>query len=253
MRTSRIILAAALAACLSAPGLAAEIPAAVSAAVADSARPAEDTKRDADRKPAEILAFIDIKPGTRVAELIPGGGYFTRLFGMLVKPGGHVYALIPPPRPDVPNSAAAINAIAADARYGNITVLTLSYTEGALAAGLPQPVDVVFTSNNYHDIHNRLGDAGMVDFNRRALEALKPGGAYIVIDHATAAGRGAEDARTLHRIDPEIIKAEAIAAGFQLAGSSDALHNPADPHTAKAFDASIRGKTDQFVFKFVKP
>ena len=246
-----IVVAAALAASLSTPCLAADIPAAVSAAVADSARPAADTARDANRKPAETLAFADIKAGSQVAELMPGGGYYTRLLSMLAGPDGHVYVLAPPPRPDGSNPAAAANAIAADAHYGNVTVQSLSYTDRAL--GLSQPMDVVWTSDNYHDIHNNLDSAGMQTFNARVFEALKPGGMYIVLDHAAAAGHGADDTRTMHRIDPETVKAEVTAAGFKLVGSSDALRNADDPHTVPIFDASIRGKTDQFILKFVKP
>jgi len=246
-----ISAAAALAACLSTPCLAADVPAVVSTAVADSARPAADTARDANRKPAETLAFADIKAGARIAELMPGGGYYTRLLSALAGPGGHVYVLTPPPRPNGPDPAAAAQAIAADAHYANITVQPLSYTDRAL--GLAQPVDVVWTSINYHDIHNNLDSAGMQDFNKHVFEALKPGGMYIVVDHAAAAGRGAEDTHSLHRIDPETVKAEVTAAGFKLVGSSDVLHNANDPHTAPVFDPGIRGKTDQFILKFVKP
>jgi predicted methyltransferase len=164
---------------------------------------------------------------------------------------GHVYVLTPPPRPNGPDPTAAASAIAADAHYGNVTVLPLSYTERAL--GLPRQVDVVWTSSNYHDIHNTLADAGMKGFNKRVFEALKPGGMYIVIDHAAASGHGTDDTKTLHRIDPETVKAEVTAAGFKLSGSSGALHNANDPHTAPVFEADIRGKTDQFILKFVKP
>jgi predicted methyltransferase len=244
MRASRIVIVAALAACLSSPGLAADVPAAVAAAVADKARPASDAARDANRKPAEALAFAGIQPGSKIAELIPGGGYFTRLLSSIAGTGGQVYALTGPNR-------TAIDAIAADAHYGNVTVLPLSFTERAL--GLPQSVDVVWTSNNYHDVRNAQGGVGMKNFNQRVFEALKSGGIYIVIDHTAAAGRGDDDSRTLHRIDPETVKADVIAAGFTLAGSSDVLRNPDDPRTATVYDASIRGRTDQFILKFVKP
>ena len=253
MRAS-LFAAAALAACLSVSSLAAGIPAAVSAAVADSARPAADTARDAGRKPAETLAFIGIKPGAQIAELLPGGGYFTRLLSVLAGPKGHVYALTPPPRPNAPagapDPAAAVSAIAADAHYGNISVAPLA--AGAPALGLSQPVDVIWTSDNYHDLHNQP-NADLAGFNKHVFEALKSGGLYIVIDHAAATGHGAGDTRTLHRIDVETVKAEVTAAGFKLAGSSDVLHNAQDPHTAPIFDASIRGNTDQFILKFVKP
>ncbi len=240
----------ALAACLSASCLAADIPAPVAAAVADSARPAADTARDAGRKPAQTLAFVGIKPGAQVAELLPGSGYFTRLLSVLAGPSGHVYALSPPPRPGAPARPDPIAALAADPHYGNISALTLTTTAQAL--GLPHPVDVVWTSDNYHDLHN-IPNADIAAFNKHVFEALKHGGVYIIIDHAAASGHGTNDTRTLHRIDPETVTAEVTAAGFGLAGSSDALHNPQDDHTLKVFDPAIRGKTDQFILKFVKP
>jgi len=248
-------VAAFTAACLSASCMAAEIPAAVSAAaaaaVADTARPAADTARDASRKPAETLAFADIKPGAQIAELLPGMGYYTRMLSVLAGPDGHVYTLYPPRRPNAPDLEAAGKAIAADPHYGNVTVLPLSHTDRAL--GLPRPVDLVWTSDNYHDLHNMLTSAEMKEFNQHVFEALKPGGAYVVVDHAAAAGHGTDDTKSMHRIDPETVKAEVTAAGFKLSGSSNALHNPDDPHTAPIFDPSIRGKTDQFILKFVKP
>jgi predicted methyltransferase len=226
-----------------------KIPAAVAAAVADKGRPDADKERDANRKPAEVVAFAGIKKGDKVVELLPGGGYFTRIFSKVVGDKGVVYALAPPRRPDAPagapDPAAAVTAIAAD--HKNVKVGSI--TDGNWA---PEPVDVVWTSDNYHDVHNRP-NADLMAFNKHAFDALKPGGTYIVIDHAAAPGSGLKDTSTLHRIDPEAVKSEVTAAGFTFAGESDALRNPADPHTAGVRDPSIRGKTDQFVFKFRKP
>jgi len=228
------------------------VPAYIAAAVADSGRPDEDKQRDADRKPAETIAFAGIKPGAQVAELIPGHGYFTRLFSQVVGPKGHVYALVPPKRAEAPASApepaAVINAIAADARYSNLSVQTMTVTK----LEFPKSVDFVWTSQNYHDLHNRAG-LDLAVFNKEVFDALKPGGFYIVLDHAAAPGSGARDTSTLHRIDPEVVKSEVLAAGFVLAGQSDLLHATQDPHTAAVFDPSIRGKTDQFILKFRKP
>lgn len=247
-RYSCLLSGALLAACLVAgpASAAAKIPAAVSAAVADKGRPETDTARDADRKPAEVVAFAGIKKGDHVAELFPGAGYFTRIFSKVVGNKGVVYAITPPARPNGPDMAGAINAFAAD--YKNIKVVPLD-PGGKLA---PEPVDVVWTSLNYHDLHNRP-NADLAAFNKTVFDALKPGGTYIVIDHAAEAGSGARDTSTLHRIDPATVKSEVTGAGFVLAGESDVLHNPQDPHTANVRDPSIRGKTDQFVFKFRKP
>jgi predicted methyltransferase len=228
----------------------AAIPKPIEAAVADSARPAADKDRDANRKPAEVIAFAGIKPGQKVAELFPGGGYFTRIFSGVVGAKGHVYALAPGPRPNAPAGArdmsAPVKAIAADAHYANVSVGTMSLQE----LKLPEPVDVVWTSQNYHDFHN-VPDTDMVAFDKQVLAALKPGGLFIVEDHAAEPGSGVRDTRTLHRIDPEVVKKEAMDAGFVFVGESDVLKNPDDPHTANSHE--VHDKTDQFVFKFRRP
>lgn len=225
---------------------------AIAAAVADPNRPESDKQRDASRKPAETLVFTGVKPGWVVAELLPGGGYFTRIFSKAVGPSGHVYALVPAPAADapadVPDFAARVKAIAADPNYSNVTVVVEPFSQ--LKA--PVPVDLVWTSQNYHDLHNFPGiDVGV--FNQLVFDALKPGGIYLVLDHAAEPGSGARDTATLHRIDADIVKKEVLAAGFVLVGSSDLLRQPADSHAVKVFDPSVRGRTDQFILKFQKP
>jgi len=231
---------------------AAAAPGAVAAAVANPLRPPADIQRDAARLPAETLAFAGVKPGDRIGELLPGGGYFTRLFSLVVGPRGHVYAWVPE-RPanapaDMPDFAARVKAIAAEKAYANVSVLV--QPSGKLS--FPARLDLVWTSQNYHDFHN-IRDLDIGALNRQIFAALKPGGIYLVLDHAAAPGSGARDTSTLHRIDPEAVKSEVIAAGFVLAGSSDLLRRPADTHELKVFDPSIRGNTDQFILKFRKP
>src|SRR5258706_11421415 len=121
------ILTAALAAALvlaATCASAASIPDNIAAAVADSSRPDADKTRDANRKPAETLAFTGVKPGAQIAELLPGGGYFTRIFSKAVGASGHVYALVPAPLADaladVPDFAARVKAMAADPNYANV-------------------------------------------------------------------------------------------------------------------------------------
>ncbi|MFL6603805.1 MAG: class I SAM-dependent methyltransferase [Steroidobacteraceae bacterium] len=229
-----------------------KMPAYIAGAVADPARPAEDKQDDQNRKPAETVQFAGIKPGDKVVELVPGRGYFTRIISKVVGPKGHVYALSPPRRPnaapDSPDPVSWTTAIAADPAYSNVSVQAGSIAKIAV----PEPADVVFTSRNYHDVHN-VPNIDLAAFNKSVFEALKPGGMYIVLDHAAAKGSGARDTSTLHRIDPEAVKAEALAAGFVLAGQSNVLANPQDAHTAPVFDSSVKGKTDQFILKFRKP
>jgi len=118
----------------------------------------------------------------------------------------------------------------------------------------PEPVDLVWTSQNYHDLHDSFAKpADLAQVNAAIFRALKPGGIYVVLDHAALPGSGLSATETLHRIDPATVRAEVEAAGFVYVGESDVLRNPNDPHTAKVFDPSIRGHTDQFVFKFRKP
>jgi predicted methyltransferase len=234
------------------PARAASIPDNIAAAVADGNRPPADRERDANRKPAETLAFTGIKPGAQVAELLPGGGYYTRLFSKAVGPSGHVYALVPAPLPDAPadapDFAARVKAIAADPNYANVSVVVEPFSR----LGVPAPVDLVWTSQNYHDLHNFPGlDVGI--FNKMVFDDLKPGGIYLILDHAAEAGSGGRDTGTLHRIDRQTVEQEVLAAGFVLVGGSDLLRQPGDKHTLKVFDPQVRGKTDQFILKFRKP
>jgi len=169
--------ASALASCLLSTVIqAAGIPKAVSAAVADPARPQEDKDRDANRKPAEVVAFAGIKPGDKVVDLLAGGGYFTRIFSGVVGPKGKVYTVGFPPRPNAPAGAPnPLAAIAADPHYSNVTVVSGRVNE----LTLPEPVDVIWTSDNYHDLHNAPGDI-VPGFNKKMFDLLKPGGTFIV-------------------------------------------------------------------------
>lgn len=245
LRHSMIASSLALVAGLSAlPAFAASVPANITAAVADASRPAEDKARDADRKPAESLAFAGVKEGDQVVDFLPGTGYFTRIFSKAVGPKGHVLALLPP---GADKFAAAAKAIAADKNYSNVAEAEKKVSE--LPAG---SVDLFWTAQNYHDLKN-LPNADTVAFDKAVFGILKPGGVYLVIDHSAPAGSGVSDTNTLHRIEQKVVVDEVTSAGFKLEATSDLLKNPNDPMTAKVFDPSIRGKTDQFVLKFRKP
>jgi len=254
MKTLLLALAAASALTLAAAPVAfAAAPADVKAALADPARPAADVARDPLRKPALLIAFAGIKPGDTVIDFIPGGGYFTRIFSGVVGPTGHVYAT-------VPKAAEAMEA------KDTATITTFAATHPNVAVFVPAAggftspsglADVFWTAQNYHDLYNPMSKdappADLLPLNQAVFAALKPGGVYIVVDHAAPAGSGVTDTKTLHRIDPAVVKKDVLAAGFEYVGESDALKNPADPHTALVFDPSIRGHTDQFVYKFRKP
>ncbi|HTK78966.1 MAG TPA: hypothetical protein VL286_00865 [Rhizomicrobium sp.] len=231
---------------------AAPVPAYVSAAIADKNRPPEDASRDAARKPADMLVFAGIKPGDKVVDLIPGKGYFTRIFAKAVGSKGHVYAYFPSEIDSMlKGKEPSVTAVTKDtANYPNVSLIHAP----VMKFSTPEPVDVVWTSQNYHDMHDSFfGPADLSVVNKAIYNALKPGGTYVVLDHVAEPGSGLRDTNTLHRIDPAAVKQEVTAAGFEYVGEDDVLRNASDPHKANVFDASIRGKTDQFIFKFRKP
>jgi predicted methyltransferase len=247
-----LLIAAVSALALAASAVQAATPANIAAAVADKGRPEADTARDADRKPAEMLAFAEVKPGEHVVDLLAGGGYFTRLFSKAVGPTGSVLALGFPPRPPEPGKEPRpdpLAAIAADPAYSNVKNGVADLKNFTL----PAPVDMIWTSQNYHDVHGTRMGVDIAAFNKQVFAALKPGGLFVVEDHAAAAGAPVDTVNTLHRIDPAIIKQEVEAAGFKFEGQSDVLRNPADDHTKGVFDPALRGHTDQVVLKFRKP
>jgi predicted methyltransferase len=214
-------------------------------AVADSRRPAEDVARDGLRKPAEMLAFGEVQPGQRIADIRPEEGYFTRLFAPAVGETGRVYAFVP--TRTATRETPLAEALAA--AFPNVTPLT-----GALdAMTFPEPLDAVFMVQEYHDFHIPAFNTDVARMNRAVFEALKPGGVYIVIDHSGRAGTGATEVQSLHRIEGEFLKAEVEAAGFVFEAESLALANPEDDRTINVFDPAIRGRTDQFVYRFRKP
>ncbi|WP_162875531.1 class I SAM-dependent methyltransferase [Sphingomonas crusticola] len=231
------------------PSLAAAPAPSIAAAVADPGRPAADRDRDPERKPAEMLAFAGVKPGMVVVDILPGGGYFTRLFSTAVGPTGKVIGYVPDEMyAGRPKSLDAVQALAADPAHKNVEALH----DPALAPGPANIADLVWTSQNYHDLHNIAG-LDVVAFNKVLYRIVRPGGVYVVLDHSAPAGSGVTDTNTLHRIEAAAVRKEVEAAGFKFDGESKVLANPADPRTAKVFDPSIRGHTDQFILRFRKP
>jgi predicted methyltransferase len=224
-------------------------PSYIAAAVDNPARPAADKARDEARKPAAMLEFAHVRPGQTVVDFMPGSGYFTRLFAKAVGPSGHVYAFVPTEVASHVKGGLPANGTT-DAAMPNVTYLVAP----VMKFGTPVPVDMVWTSQNYHDLHDPfMGPANMAKFDDEVFQALEPGGLFVVEDHAAAPGSGVSATNTLHRIDPAVVRHEVMGAGFVFDGESKVLRNPADNHTLKVFDPAIRGHTDQFVYRFRKP
>jgi predicted methyltransferase len=221
----------------------APVPVNIAGAIADSNRPQTDKDLDAQRKPAEMLAFAGVKAGDKVLEFVPGRGYVTRLLAKAVGTAGHVYAANLPTFNEA--LKAGVDPIIASPVYGNVSKVEQRFSE----IRTPEPVDVAWISENYHDFKN-MGqfstDTSAMD--RAVFAALKPGGTFIITDYVAAAGSGARDTQSLHRIDPEVIKREVAAAGFALEAEGNALMNPTD-------DLAVRSKqgASQVMFRFRKP
>ncbi|MDQ2701351.1 MAG: methyltransferase [Pseudomonadota bacterium] len=231
----------------SAAALAQDVPAVpdyVTAAMADTSR-GDDANEDNRREIAAIMAFSEVKPGDTVLDLVPGSGYWSRVFSGIVGPEGKVYLAVPAPMDKYSAKTKELPA-----QLSNTELLE----QPAAALAAPTPVDVVFTSQNYHDYPlDFMGPTDPAVLNKTVFDALAPGGVYIVIDHSAEAGSGLRDADSLHRIDPALVRQQVEAAGFEFVAESDALSNPADERTLSVFDDTIRGNTDQFIYKFRKP
>ena len=214
-------------------------------ALSDSRRLPEEVARDPLRKPADMLAFMNLQPGHAIADIRPEEGYFTRLFAPVVGAGGHVYAF-------VPNQTAARENAFADTLAS--TFPNTSRVTGALETmTFDQPLDVVFMGEEYHDFTIPRFGVDVAAMNRRVFEVLKPGGLYVILDHQAADGAGISVAGTLHRIEAAALRREVEAAGFVFDGESTVVRNPADDHSVTVFDPSIRGRSDRFVYRFRKP
>ena len=228
--------------------LAAVLTFAIAPAVMAQSQLPRDALSDPTLKPAEVIAFIGVKPGDRVADIV--AGRFVRALSRAVGPTGKVFAVETAEVVKIhPEVGAVMKAVPTDPAYANVSV-----SADPVATPLPRGLDVVFIRQNYHDLHDKfMGPADVAAFNRDVYAALKPGGVYVVLDHADAAGSGLSGTETRHRIDEATVKSEVEAAGFKLETESAIFANRADDHTKMVFDPAIRGKTDQFLLKFKKP
>lgn len=228
---------------------AAAVSPAIKAALADPRRPKADVERDAVRQPAELLAFAGIKPGMKVADIMMGGGYFTRILAGVVGPQGKVYGYQAAEfigfRPAYADEQKAVVA-----SYPAVTPLDMALAQMAF----PEKLDAIITVQNYHDLHLADFPADLAStVNKRLYDALKPGGVLLVVDHAAGADPGFTMPAKLHRVDPAAARAEIEKAGFRFVRESKLYARPDDPRDKNVFDPSIRGKTDQFVYLFRKP
>lgn len=224
-----------------------KIPTTIEKAIADPARPADNKSTDEVRKPAETLAFAGVKPGMIVGEFYPGGGYFTRMLSDVVGPGGHVYGI---ENDKWKGAVEADQKLVAEGKWKNVSMDAQPFG----TVKFPKPLDIAWVTQNYHDL--KIAKFGVVDtlaFDRAVYAALKPGGVFFILDHQGAPSLADAEIEKLHRINRDLVVKEVTSAGFKLAAEGDFLRRAGDDHTKPIFDESIRGHTDQYALKFVKP
>jgi predicted methyltransferase len=225
----------------------------VAAAVASQGRSADNVKLDESRKPAEVLNFLGVRPGMNVIDLFGANKYWSEIIAPAIGPKGHVLVW-EPTQFYKPDAKSAFETFAA--ANPNVTIAVSPFEAPALPKNF---ADLVMLNLNYHDTYWQSEKYGIrrmepAAFLKAVYAAMKPGAVIGVIDHVANPNSDTRaTVEKLHRIDPEVVKADFKRAGFVLAGSSDMLRNPADDHSLLVFDPKIRGKTDRFIFKFKKP
>jgi len=218
-------------------------PAQVQAIVASPDRSDADRRNDARRKPVEMLSFIGARPGMVVLDVSAGGGYTSELLARAVAPSGRVYSQTP--RPPGATLAERLKTPAA-ARIVSVVQPFENPAPAEVGAGA---VDLVTLMFNYHDFGAMGVDRARL--NAAVYAALKPGGVYVVADHAGRPGTGISESATLHRVEEALVRREVEASGFRLVAAGEFLRNPADPRDRETPDPPMA--KDEFVLKFVKP
>ncbi|HEY7958460.1 MAG TPA: methyltransferase [Sphingomicrobium sp.] len=220
-------------------------------AVADPARPAGYRAADPLRKPAETLSFSGVKGGMTVGEFYPAGGYFTRMLSDMVGSSGHIYAV---ENAGWNDSVKDDQKMLSEGKWKNVSLDVQPFG----TVKFPKPLDLAWVTQNYHDLKiDKYGPGGhavdTVAFDRAVYNALKPGGIFFILDHEGPAGMSEADIAKMHRINRDLVVKEVTSAGFKLAAEGKFLRRSGDDHTKPIFDPSVRGHTDQYALKFVKP
>ncbi|WP_345816942.1 class I SAM-dependent methyltransferase (plasmid) [Paraburkholderia sp. PREW-6R] len=203
---------------------------------------------------SRLIQFARVGAGSTVIDVYPGDGDWTRLFSDIVGPDGRVYSFVPAEVAHFKSDPLGhMRTLAKEPGRDNVEAVSADLIA---MHEITQAADVVWLHLFYHDLHTPLMQAKgatAAAFNRAVYDRLKPGGFYVIVDHAAAIGAAMSDAQSLHRIEPASVREEVEAAGFVLDAQSAMLANKDDRRSVKVFDPSIKGKTDRFAYRFVKP
>ncbi len=225
---------------------------AIAAAIAHEDRPAADVADDRLRKPQEVLAFAGVEPGMKVFEMEAGRGYYSEILSRILGPEGSLVMQNPEAFDSFAGEAVADRL--REGRLANVRHVKCDFDD--LKAD-DASMDMVTWFLGPHELYfapagvDNLGDeAGSY---AEAYRVLKPGGSFVVLDHAAPPGSPKSTGGETHRIDPAIVIELAAAAGFELVDESDLLRNPNDKYELSVFETEVRRRTDRFLLKFVKP
>jgi predicted methyltransferase len=219
-------------------------------AIANNMRPADDKARDAERKPLEVLSFFRLESDMRVIELLPFGGWFTKILGPVLRDKGKLYTV-------QPNLGQYSDALEPTLKLpGMDKVEKLDWNPPANKTGLfvqpskwnVAPVDMVLTFRNYHN----FGYADRMAINKSTFDALKPGGYYGIVDHTRRHNEPSSRANG-RRMDPVLVIKEVQDSGFVLVDYGTMLRSEADELKLEVGNAEVTGKTDRFALLFQKP
>ena len=250
MKNLGIYIAAALA--VAASGAEAQ-PAEVASAIAATGRTPDNVKLDDGRKPAEVLNFFGLRKGMRVIDMFGANLYWAEIMAPVVGPRGRVTIWQPS---QFLNDERKKNVAAFSSRQKNVSLISSPFEAPNLPAGA---FDFMIMNLDYHDVYLENAERKIVRMEpdpwlKTIYAAMKPGAIVGIIDHvALPNGDTRGTVAKLHRIDPEIIKADFQRAGFELVGVRNFLRNPDDDYTLVVFDPKVRGKTDRVVYRFRKP
>ena len=211
-------------------------------------RSAADKERDLDRFPQRVLDLFGIKRGMHVADIMAGDGYYTEILSRAVGKEGKVYCQ----NTKIPLDVFARKPLTARLKrpgLENVVRLDREFESDPF----PKDLDAATLIRFYHDFGWQKVDR--VAFNKMVFEMLKPGGIFGVVDHVALPGKGISEGKSLHRVEPALVRKEIEAAGFVFEAESHALHNPDDTHDWNIFSGArnSRDKTDRFIYLFRKP
>ena len=219
----------------------------VTAAMASELRTDAEKARDGNRKPVATLEFFGLTSDMRVLELLPGGGWYTKLLGPVLEDNGKLYVAI---------GTQGVERIKAGGALPSVEVVTIGgqferkggFTE---IPGLTIDVTDIDMALTFRNLHNFTAD-GRRGMNEAVFKALKAGGIYGVVDH-TRRHMQAGDNENRRRVDPVLMIKEIEAAGFEFVDYSNLHYRPDDELLYEVGRRTVTGNTDRFTLLFRKP